>query len=279
MPHVPIFASGEFRGRSGSGLYGDVIEEIDWSVGEILAALQAHGLEEHTLVIFASDNGPFLSYGEHAGSAGPLRGGKLTTFEGGVRVPCIMSWPGTVPGGQVCEEVATTMDWLPTIAELAGAELPSQRIDGRNIWQLITSPGKARSPHEVFFYYAGTELHAVRSGKWKLHFPHPYLEVNGEPGKGGKPANFENLSPESITESGLKGIASRHGYRIEETGLALYNLEKDVGEQINVAGEHPEIVKKLKSLGELARDDIGDSFTGREGRNKRPCARASNHMQ
>ena len=224
MPHVPIFASEAFKGNSRSGLYGDVIEEIDWSVGQILNALHTYGLEENTLVIFASDNGPFLSYGEHAGSSGPLRGGKLTTFEGGVRVPCIMNWPGKIQEGGICKELVTSMDWLPTLVGLVNAKLPSHKIDGKNIWPLVSGKDDCRSPHEAFYYYAGKELHAIRSGKWKLHFPHPYLEVDGEPGEGGKPANFENLLPKSIAESGLKGIASRHGYVIMHTGMELYNL-------------------------------------------------------
>jgi arylsulfatase len=275
MPHVPIFASEDFLGSSGSGLYGDVIEELDWSVGEIVATLQKHNLEKKTLVIFTSDNGPFLSYGEHAGSSGPLRGGKLTTFEGGVRVPCIMSWPGTLPEGSTCNTMLSTLDWLPTIAHLVEAQLPQQKIDGKDIWPWISSPANPLSPREAFYYYAGKELHAVRAGKWKLHFPHPYLEVDGEPGKDRKPANFENLSPKSITESGLKGIASRHGYRIRETGLELYNLEEDLAEQINVAENNPEVVERLKALAEKAREDLGDALTGREGKNIRPTGVAT----
>ena len=212
MPHVPIFASAHFKGRSDGGLYGDVIEELDWSVGQILAALRKYDLDDDTLVIFTSDNGPWLSYGEHAGSAGALRGGKLTTFEGGVRVPCMMRWPGRIPPGRTCDEFVTSMDLLPTIAGIANAELPKHRIDGKDVWRLIQ--GKVqKSPHEAFYYYAGSDLHAVRSGDWKLHFPHPFLEVAGEPGKGGKPANFENLTPNAITD--CKG--SPHGMDIESS--------------------------------------------------------------
>lgn len=271
MPHVPIFASEDFRGSSGAGPYGDVIGEIDWSVGQIRDALKRNGLEEHTLVIFASDNGPWLSYGEHAGSAGPLRGGKLTTFEGGVRVPCIMSMPGTIPEESECDDMILSMDWLPTIAGLTGAALPEKQIDGRDIWPLVSGTPDARSPHMVFYYYAGKELHAVRSGPWKLHLPHPYLEVNGPPGKGGKPANFENLTPAAITESGLQGIASRHGYVVKQTGMELYNLEEDLSESRNVAGQHPEVVQRLLKYAEEAREDLGDALTGSEGRHIRPA--------
>jgi arylsulfatase len=273
MPHVPIFASEKFKGKSRAGPYGDVIEELDWAVGQVLAALKKHGIDEQTLVIFTSDNGPFLSYGNHAGSASPFRGGKLTTFEGGVRMPCIMRWPGKVPAGRDCHELATTMDILPTVAQLIGGKLPGHAIDGKDIEPLLTGQEGAKSPHAAFYYYAGNELHAVRSGDWKLHFPHPYLVVNGEPGADGKPANFANLKPESLQKSGLEGIASRHGYRIERTVLELYNLKDDPAESKNVAGKHPEIVKRLQELAEKARAELGDSLTGRKGSGVRPAGK------
>jgi arylsulfatase len=272
MPHVPIFASDRFRGKSAGGLYGDVIEELDWSVGEVLAALRRHGLEERTLVIFTSDNGPFLSYGTHAGSAGPLRGGKLTTFEGGVRVPALMRWPGKIPSGRVCHELVTAMDILPTIASRIGVRLRNP-IDGRDIWPLLSGKPGATTPHEAFYYYGGMELHAVRSGDWKLHLPHRFLEVDGEPGRDGKPANFANLKPESLQKSGLEGIASRHGYRVERTGLALYNLKDDVGETRNVASEHADVVRRLEALAERVRRELGDSLTNRTGTGVRPVGK------
>lgn len=269
MPHVPIFSSKDFEGRSGSGRYGDVIEELDWSVGEILKTIRKHGLDDNTLVIFMSDNGPWLSYGEHAGSSGSLRGGKLTTFEGGVRVPCMMRWPGRIPSGGVCDELVTSMDLLPTISGLVAGKLPKHKIDGKDIWPLINGSSD-ESPHEAFYYYAGGDLHAVRSGDWKLHFAHPFLEVAGEPGKGGKPANFENLTPNAITESGLKGIASRHGYRIKHTELELYNLRDDLSETNNVIKQHEDVVKRLVALAEGARADLGDKLTDRVGVKLRP---------
>jgi arylsulfatase len=272
MPHVPIFASERFRGKSAGGLYGDVIEELDWSVGEVLAGLHRHGLDERTLVIFTSDNGPFLSYGNHAGSAGPLRGGKLTTFEGGVRVPALARWPGKIPAGRVCHELATIMDILPTVASLTGARLRNP-IDGKDIWPLLSGKPGAKTPHEAFYYYGGTELHAVRSGDWKLHFPHDFLEVDGEPGRDGKPANFANLKPESLQQSGLQGIATRHGYRVERTGLALYNLKDDIGETRNVAGKHPDVVRRLEALAERARQELGDSLIHRTGSGVRPAGK------
>ena len=272
MPHVPIFASEKFRGASDHGLYGDVIQEIDWSVGEILAALEKHHLAERTLVIFASDNGPFLSYGEHAGSAGPLRGGKLTCFEGGVRVPCMMRWPGHIPAGRVCDELVTSLDLYPTLAHLIGAPLPARKLDGMDVWSLV-SGATNRSPRDNFLYYNGDELHAVREGDWKLHFPHDYLVVAGEPGRGGKPSNWGLMQPRAIEESGIRGIASRHGYRVERLALSLYNLKDDVSETRNVAAKYPEIVTRLTRLAEAARKDLGDSLTGRTGANVRASGR------
>jgi arylsulfatase len=271
MPHVPIFPSKEFAGKSELGKYGDVIEELDWSVGEILAAIERLGLDENTLVIFATDNGPFLSYGNHAGTARPLREGKLTTFEGGVRVPCIMRWPGKVPAGRTCAELASTMDLLPTIAQLTGAKLSENKIDGLDIWPLMKGEGK--SPRDTFYYYAGDELQAVRNGPWKLHLPHEYLTPAEPPGKDGKPANFANLKPESMAMSGLRGIASRHGYLVQKIELSLYNLEDDIGETTNLAEKHPQIVARLLDLAERARADLGDSLTKRQGSGVRPCGK------
>ena len=169
MPHVPLFTSEKFRGKSERGLYGDVIEEIDWSVGEILKTLKTLDLDERTFVIFTTDNGPWLEFQERGGSALPLRDGKFSTYEGGMRVPCIMRWPGKIPAGEVCSEVAATIDFLPTIASLVNIPLPADRIiDGKNIWQLVTAAPNAHSPHDAYFYYRENELQAVRSGKWKL---------------------------------------------------------------------------------------------------------------
>lgn len=256
MPHVPIFASDKFRGRSERGLYGDVVEELDWGVGEVLAALQRCGVDRRTLVIFMSDNGPFLSYGNHAGSAGIFREGKLTTFEGGVRTPCIMRWPTVIPAGSECHEAAGTIDLLPTIARLINATEPTVRpLDGRDIGPLLRGEPQARSPHDALLFYSGAELQAVRSGQWKLHLPHDYLTVDGEPGRNGKPANWENLKPESIEQSGIRGIASRHGYAVRRIELSLFDLAADPRESLNVAAEHPDVVARLKGLATaLARD-------------------------
>ncbi len=169
MPHIPIFASAAFKDKSARGLYGDVIEEIDWSTGEILRTLKSLGLDENTLVVYTSDNGPWNLKSGHGGCALPLRGYKFQTYEGGMREPTIMRWPGKIPAGTECSEIASTIDMLPTIAGLTGAKVPSDRvIDGRDIWPLMCGQSGARTPHHVFFYYKGTKLEAVRSGDWKL---------------------------------------------------------------------------------------------------------------
>src|SRR5215813_6682708 len=251
MPHVPLFVSDKFKGKTQRGLYGDVVEEIDWSVGQVLDALKRSGLDQETLVIFASDNGPWLSYGDHAGSAKPLREGKATAFDGGVRVPFLARWPGRIPAGAVNRQAAMTIDLLPTIARLAGAETPKDRIiDGLDIWPLLANERAASSPLDALYFYWGRELHAVRSGKWKLHLPHPYqhLESAGGDGKPGR-------------------------YVTQEQELALYDLENDVGETTNVAGKNPDVVKRLMTFVERARADLGDALVGREGRNVREPGR------
>ncbi|HUW19058.1 MAG TPA: sulfatase-like hydrolase/transferase [Sedimentisphaerales bacterium] len=236
MPHVPLYVSERFKGKSKRGLYGDVIMEIDWSVGEILKTVKQLGIDEKTLVIFTSDNGPWLSKGDHGGSAKPLRDGKFATYEGGMREPCIMRWPGKIAAGMVCSEMATTMDFLPTFAKLAGARVPTDRIiDGKDIWALMTDP-KAKTPYKKFFYYFEGQLGAVRSGDWKL-----VLER-----KRGK----------------------------EQISAGLYNLDRDTGEQNDVSARHPEIVRRLTALADKIREDIGDSVTGITGKNIRPPGQA-----
>jgi arylsulfatase A-like enzyme len=248
MPHVPLGVSDKFAGKSKLGTYGDVIMEIDWSVGEILAALKKHGLDDHTLVMFSSDNGPWLSYGNHAGSAGGLREGKLTTWEGGVREPFIARWPGKIPAGTVCHEPAMTIDILPTLAGLAGAALPELPIDGKDIWPLLHGKSHAESPHEAFYFYWGRELQAIRSGKWKLHFPHEYRTLAGKPGgQDGKPAQYEQT----------------------KTPLVLYDLQADSGEKDDVAAKNPDVVERLTKLADKAREDLGDTATKKVGKGVR----------
>ncbi len=169
MPHIPLYVSEDFKGKSARGLYGDVIEEIDWSVGEILRTLKESGVDDRTFVLFTSDNGPWLIKKEDGGSALPLRDGKGTTYEGGMREPCLMRWPGKIPAGTVCGELCGTIDMLPTIARLAGGKVPTDRvIDGQDIWPLISGERGAKTPHEAYFYYRGKQLRAVRCGKWKF---------------------------------------------------------------------------------------------------------------
>lgn len=249
MVHVPLFVSDKFKGKTKRGLFGDVMEEVDWSVGQILDTLRRHRLDQNTLVIFTSDNGPWLSYGDHAGSAKPLREGKGTMFDGGCRESTIMWWPGTVPAGTVCREPAMTIDILPTIAELTGAPLPDHKIDGKSIWPLIKGMPGAKSPHEAYFFYWGRELQAVRMGRWKLHFPHKYRTLSGRPGgTGGQPVPYDTA----------------------EIGLSLFDLQNDIGETTNVADEHPDIVAHIEYLADQMRADLGDSRTKTKGSGVRP---------
>lgn len=249
MPHVPLFVSDKYRGKSEQGLYGDVIMEIDWSVGQILSALKRLNIDDNTLVMFTSDNGPWLSYGNHAGTAGIFREGKGTTWEGGHRVPFIARWPGKIPAGRVNEELCATIDVLPTCVRLAGGTVPTDRIiDGKDIWPLL-SDASAKSPHEAFYYYWDTGLDAIRSGEWKLHFPHAYRSLQGQPGKDGMP----------------------NGYVQAKTGLELYNLKADPAEKSDVAAANPDVVSRLQKLAEVAREDLGDTHTKREGKNRRPA--------
>ncbi len=256
MPHVPLGVSSKYKGKSAQGMYGDVIMEIDWSVGRILDALKENGLEDHTLVVYASDNGPWKNYGNHAGGTGPLREGKGTSWEGGKRVPCIMRWPGVIPAGSVCDRLAATLDLLPTFAAVTGAALSGNKIDGVNILPLLEGDQDA-VPRDHFFYYypqggPNDQLQAVTDGRWKLHFPHAYRSYEGvEPGKDGWPGPY------------AKG----------ETGLALYDLENDISELNDVKDAHPEIVKRLQALGEAAREELGDK--DREGKGVRPPGRVT----
>jgi arylsulfatase A-like enzyme len=254
MVHVPLYVSERFRDKSGAGLFGDVMMEVDWSVGEILGALRRHGIDEKTLVVFTADNGPWLNYGDHAGSAGPLREGKGTMFEGGYRVPCVMRWPGKIPAGTTCQELCVTFDLMPTIAGLLGTELPAERrIDGRDIWPLMSGAPDAQSPHDAFYCYYDGGLRAVRDRRWKLHLPHQYRTLAGrEGGRGGYPVEYDQAT----------------------IGQELFDLDNDIGETTDVAAEHPEVVERLLAAAEQARSDLGDVLTDRKGPNIRPPGRA-----
>jgi len=243
MPHQPIAVSEKFAGKSELGLYGDVMMEIDWSVGEILKTLKENSIDENTFVIFASDNGPALNFGKWGGSAGPLREGKGTMWEGGARVPCIMRWPEKISQNQNISKIAGTIDIFPTIAEIVGEREIRNKIDGVSLLPILKGEPNANPRNELFYYY-GEKLFAVRKGKWKLVFPHEHRSyINVEPG--------ENLHPGAYG----KGIA----------GLELYNLNNDIGETTDLAKQFPAIVKELEKLGEQARTILGDKITGRIG--------------
>lgn len=216
LPHVPLFRSPDFEGVSERGLYGDVVQEIDWSVGRILDALRDQGLDRHTLVVFTSDNGPWLSEGLQGGSAGLLRGGKGMTWEGGMREPAVFWGPGTIREGVTETGFGSTLDLLPTAAALAGAPLPTDRVlDGIDLLPVLR--GDQPAPDRPFFYYRGSRLYAVRMGPWKIHF---------------------------VTQWAY----ARDSQPTEHDPPALYNLETDPGESFDVAADHPEVVADLVAI-------------------------------
>jgi len=243
MPHQPIAASDKFLGKSELGLYGDVIMEIDWSVGQIISALKDNNIDNNTLIIYASDNGPWLNYGKWGGSAGQLREGKGSMWEGGARVPCIMRWPERIKPGQIISNIAATIDILPTLAEIAGEKKIKAKIDGISLVPLLNGTPGANPRNELYYYY-GENLIAVRKGKYKLVFPHVYRSYkNVKPG--------ENLHPGAYAQG--------------RAGLELYNLETDLGETTDLALRFPDVVNDLKIVGEKARSILGDKLTKRAG--------------
>ena len=243
MPHQPIAVSEKFEGKSELGLYGDVIMEIDWSVGQILEALKINEIDENTLVIYASDNGPWLNYGEWGGSAGPLREGKGTMWEGGARVPCIMRWPKTINSGRINNKIAATIDIYPTIADIVGHKKFKNKIDGVSLMPILEELPEAEPRNELYYYY-GKELIAVRKGKWKLVFPHTYR-------------SYENVEPGKDLHPGPYGRG--------KAGLELYDLANDIGERVDLAQTYPDVVMDLETLGEKARSILGDKLTDRIG--------------
>jgi len=253
MPHVPINASPRFRGKSQQGLYGDVIMEIDWSIGEVLKALKANGLDKNTLVIVTSDNGPWLNYGNHAGSSGGYREGKGTSYEGGQRVPCVMRWKGTMPEGLVCNKLSSTIDLLPTIAKFCQAKLPSNKIDGLDISELLKGNLSAEPRKSFYYYYRKNSLEAVRKGNWKLVLAHNGRTYEGfQPGNDGYPGQVNENSP---------------------VPMALYDLRRDPGERYDVQKTYPKIVEELLQLAEEAREDLGDDITQKTGKNNREAGK------
>ena len=253
MPHVPLHVSDRFKGKSKQGLYGDVMMEIDWSVGTILGTLKDTGLYENTLVIFTSDNGPWINYGNHAGSAGSLREGKGTTFEGGQRVPCVMLWRSIIPGGIISNSLVSAIDILPTLAEIIDAPLPEKRIDGVSLLPILKGDVEAKPRETFFYYYRQNSLQAVRHGDWKLVFSHPGRTYEGYlPGNDGIPGEVN----ENHVHSG-----------------GLYDLRRDPGERYDVSSTHPEIVKVLERIADKARQDLGDDLTRNRGKNRREPGR------
>jgi len=250
QPHVPLFVSDKFKGKSKRGLYGDVIMEIDWSVGQVLETLKKYDIDDNTLVIFTSDNGPWLSYGDHAGSAFPLREGKGTALEGGQREPCIISYPTKIKPGRTIDTPMMAIDILPTIAEITGAKLPVNKIDGKSIWNIWTGDSN-KSPQEAYyFYYQVNELQGVRYKNWKMYFPHRYRTLNGK-------------------EGGKNGLAVPYEYATFDK-IELYDLSKDISETTNVADQYPEIVAKINLLAEIKRVELGDDLQNRKGKENRP---------
>ena len=258
MPHTRLDASPQFKGKSKRGLYGDVIEEIDFNVGRILDAIREMGVHENTYVLFTSDNGPWLIKNrnhadghfpdDHGGSAGPLRSGKVSTFEGGVRVPTILWGPGRVPAGTTCDSLASTLDVLPTLAALAGTKVPDDRvIDGEDIRHLFHGDFGKANPNKAYYYYLRVHLQAVRQGSWKLHLPREARPVGAAPF-----SNNPHIAP-----------ADRIGF----DKPFLVNLKQDIGETTDVSSNHPEVVERLLVLAESMRDDLGDF--DRVGKNMR----------
>ena len=235
--HTPIHPGAAFAGKSSNGRFGDWVEEVDWSVGQVLEALRSQGLDKDTLVVFTSDNGPWLVKGTDGGSAGPLRGGKGSTWEGGVREPTIAWWPGRVPAGSVNDAVAGTIDLLPTFVSLAGGTVPATPvIDGRDITSILLGQSK-ESAREAHYYFSGYDLQAVRQGRWKLA-----------------------IAPQS------EGMNVKKGPKLP-AGLRLYDLDAEIGEQTDVAAQHPEVVAKLKALADKMAAEIG----GKEPSARRPA--------
>lgn len=253
MPHVPIAASPKFKGKSGAGLYGDVMEEIDWSVGELIKTLETNGLTKNTIVIFTSDNGPWLTFGNHGGNTGGLREGKGSAWEGGVRVPFIISWPGQIAAGSICNKMAANIDVLPTIVNTCKANRPAKKIDGVDIMPLLKQVKDANPRDELAYYYDRNNLKCIRKGQWKLTFPcisQTYKTVT------------------AIANDGWPGKYSRDSVR-----LALYDLRTDPGETLDVKDKHPEIVQQLMTVADKYRKELGDDLTNQTGAEVRPAAK------
>ncbi|HMR92897.1 MAG TPA: sulfatase [Chitinophagaceae bacterium] len=252
MPHVPLFVPASQNGKTGKGLYADVINEIDWSVGEVWRTLREEGLEENTLLIVTSDNGPWLSYGNHAGSTAGLREGKGTSWEGGVRVPFVAYWKGHIVPGRVSGLPMMTIDILPSIAAITGVALPANKIDGQNIWPVLagTASESYLAERPLFFYYHRNDLESMRWKNWKLYFPHSYRSMEGQPqGADGKPGKYKMVKLQAPE---------------------LYDLSADPYEKKNKASENPEVLKEMMRLADGIREQLGDDLAGIKGKENRP---------
>jgi arylsulfatase len=248
---VPIAVSNKYKNKSGAGLFGDLMMEIDWSIGEVMKALDKNGLTKNTLIIFTSDNGPWLTFGNHAGSTGGLREGKGSAWDGGVKVPCIMSYPGVIAPGSICNNLAATMDVLPTIAALTKSKLPTNKIDGVDIITLLTGQPNANPRDHFVYYYDNNSLKAVRQGVWKLVFAHQSQTYKAtDMGKDGFPGKYASVA----------------------VPMALYDLSTDPGETLDVAKHNPAVVTALNAIADSYRTALGDDLTNKPGTQKRPAA-------
>lgn len=249
MPHVPLAVSDKFKGKSEQGLYGDVMMELDWSVDQIFKALREQGVEENTMVIITSDNGPWVKYGNHSGSSGGLREAKATTFNGGLRVPCIVYWKGHVKAGSASNALMSNIDILPTIADIASVQLPKRKIDGVNMVEVIKGERTDSPRKSLCLYFHHNSLEAVTDGTYKLVFPHKYVSYyTCLPGNDGKPGDIGEA---------------------ELTKCELYDLRRDPGERTDVSAQHPDIVSRLKQMADKCRVELGDDLTGVKGTERR----------
>lgn len=249
MPHVPLYVSDTFKGRSNRGIYGDVMIELDWSTGELVKTLKSLDIDKKTMIIFLSDNGPWIAYGNHSGSTGSLREGKETSFEGGIRSPLLIRYPDIIPAGQTIHTPINGIDLLPTIADLVDASLPSKPIDGKNIIDQLTGKSRQMAHDAYYFYMNKNQLEAVMTERWKLVFPHSFNSLNGRNG-------------------GING--SLIPYEKISIDMALYDLLADPTETHNMINEYPEIVKVLSAKGDSIRQILGDSVKGIVGTEVRP---------
>ena len=253
MTHVPIAASETFKGQSEQGVFGDVMMEVDHAIGRIISELKKHNLEENTLVIFTSDNGPWLNFGNHNGSSGGFREGKGASWEGGVRVPCIISWPAKIHEPTVNNNLVSSMDIFATIAEILGNPKTPHTIDGISFLNQLGDPLAVADRKSLYYYYNRNDLEAVRFENWKLVFPHTYR-------------SYEDVLP------GNDGFPGKYNHKQVEA-MELYDLRRDPAERYNVIQQHPQVLEKLLEIADEARNDLGDNLQKQEGKNRRPVGR------